>query len=66
MLPPEIRKPTRPLGEERLRDHERIRILEAIDAEDGNLSRAAKRLGIARSTLYLKLDSYGMSRVRGD
>lgn len=66
MLPPEIRKPARPLGEERLRDHERVRILEAIDAEGGNLTRAAKRLGIARSTLYLKLDSYGMSRVRGD
>ncbi|MDO5622723.1 MAG: sigma 54-interacting transcriptional regulator [Paracoccus sp. (in: a-proteobacteria)] len=66
MLPPEIRQPARHQPEERLRDHERSRILEAVDAEGGNLTRTAKRLGIARSTLYLKLDSYGVSRIRSE
>lgn len=45
-----------------LRDSERLRIIDVIDEEDGNLSKVAKRLGIARSTLYLKLDSYGIAR----
>lgn len=45
-----------------LRDSERTRILDVIDEEQGNLSKVAKRLGIARSTLYLKLDSYGIDR----
>lgn len=63
-LPPEIRAAERPLREETLRDGERAQILEAVAAESGNLSRAARRLGIARSTLYLKLDSYGIGRRR--
>ena len=63
-LPPEIRQIPRGGGEETLRDKERLEILGAIEAEDGNLSRAARRLGIARSTLYLKLDSYGLPRTR--
>ncbi|WP_101341614.1 sigma-54-dependent Fis family transcriptional regulator [Cereibacter azotoformans] len=62
-LPPEFRHAPRPAGET-LRDKERIEILEAIEAEGGNLSRAAQRLGIARSTLYLKLDSHGIPRMR--
>lgn len=45
-----------------LRDAERARIINVIDEEYGNLSKVAKRLGIARSTLYLKLDSYGIER----
>lgn len=45
-----------------LRDSERLRIINVIDEEQGNLSKVAKRLGIARSTLYLKLDSYGIER----
>ncbi|PID59760.1 MAG: sigma-54-dependent Fis family transcriptional regulator [Gammaproteobacteria bacterium] len=52
-------------GEETLRDTERVQILAAIDAEGGNLTRTARRLGIARSTLYLKMDSYCISRSRG-
>ncbi len=45
-----------------LQDSERMRIIDVIDEEQGNLSKVAKRLGIARSTLYLKLDSYGIER----
>ncbi|GAA0310291.1 sigma-54-dependent Fis family transcriptional regulator [Rhodovulum strictum] len=63
-LPPEIRQTGRGGGEETLRDKERIEILDAVAAEGGNLSKAARRLGIARSTLYLKLDSYGIPRAR--
>ncbi|ARE42297.1 Transcriptional activator of acetoin/glycerol metabolism (plasmid) [Rhodovulum sp. P5] len=63
-LPPEFRQSPRGGGEETLRDKERLEILGAIEAENGNLTKAARRLGIARSTLYLKLDSYGVPRVR--
>lgn len=65
-LPQEFRQPLRRDRAETLRDVERAEILDAIEAENGNLSRVARRLGIARSTLYLKLDSYGISRVRKD
>ncbi|MDO5633232.1 MAG: sigma 54-interacting transcriptional regulator [Paracoccus sp. (in: a-proteobacteria)] len=65
-LPPEIRTPVRQRPVDTLRDGERLRILEAMDAEGGNLSRTAKRLGIARSTLYMKLDSYDIPRHQRD
>ncbi|MDK3016576.1 sigma-54-dependent Fis family transcriptional regulator [Pseudodonghicola flavimaris] len=48
----------------RLQDSERETILNAVAEAEGNLSRAARRLGIARSTLYLKLDQYGVRRRR--
>lgn len=51
-----------PASQGTLRDAERERITDVINEEDGNLSKVAKRLGIARSTLYLKLDSYGIER----
>ncbi|HMA52658.1 MAG TPA: sigma-54 dependent transcriptional regulator [Magnetospirillaceae bacterium] len=35
---------------------------EAIQAEHGNLTRAASRLGIAKSTLYEKMKRYGLKR----
>ncbi|GGO50384.1 Transcriptional regulator of acetoin/glycerol metabolism [Roseovarius pacificus] len=63
-LPPEFQKPAPRTRAETLRDIERAEIQGAIEAENGNLSRVARRLGIARSTLYLKLDSYGISRQR--
>ncbi|MAM11096.1 MAG: sigma-54-dependent Fis family transcriptional regulator [Rhizobiaceae bacterium] len=65
-LPREFHQRARSDRTETLRDVERAEILGAVKAEDGNLSRVAKRLGIARSTLYLKLDSYGISRERKD
>ncbi|WP_454918113.1 sigma-54-dependent Fis family transcriptional regulator [Xanthobacter sediminis] len=41
-----------------LKSLERSAILAAVDACGGNLSRAAKSLGIARSTLYLRLAAW--------
>jgi sigma-54 dependent transcriptional regulator, acetoin dehydrogenase operon transcriptional activator AcoR len=42
-----------------LREAERQAILTQVRACDGNLTQAARRLGIARSTLYLRLAKYG-------
>lgn len=42
----------------RLRARERAEIVSAIAGAGGNLTRAARDLGIARSTLYLKLDAH--------
>lgn len=47
-----------------LRDGERAQILDAINLARGNMTEAARRLGIARSTLYLKLDAYRIARPR--
>lgn len=41
---------------------ERERILAALDACDGNQSKAAKRLGISRTTLWSRLNAWGMSK----
>lgn len=45
-----------------LKQTEREAILDAIRACGGNLTRASERLGIARSTLYRKLDEYAIAR----
>lgn len=47
-----------------LRDSERVQILEAIEQSRGNMTEVARRLGIARSTLYLKLDTHRIERPR--
>ena len=41
---------------------ERDRIVHALAEHGGNQSRAAKALGMARSTLVLRLDEYGITR----
>lgn len=46
----------------RLADSERQAIIAAIRAEGGNFTRAAIRLGIAKSTLYEKMKRYGIDR----
>ena len=44
---------------------ERTRLLEALEATDWNLSRAAARLGLPRNTLRYRLDKHGLSAGRG-
>lgn len=48
-----------------LAERERQAIIAAIQAEQGNLTKVALRLGIAKSTLYEKLKRYGLSRSDG-
>jgi len=43
-----------------LSDLERVTIQKVIDKNEGNLTVAAKELGISRSTLYLKIEKYGI------
>jgi transcriptional regulator of acetoin/glycerol metabolism len=45
-----------------LEDAERIIIASALKTNKGNLTKAARQLGIAKSTLYLKLEKYGLDR----
>ncbi len=62
-LPPHLRQraePVLPAGEGTLRDLERQRILQVLREAGGNKKRAARLLGIHRSTLYAKLRRYGL------
>lgn len=65
-LPGEILNPPRslPAAAETLRGRERAEILDAISLTGGNLTEVARRLGIARSTLYVKLEEHGIERPR--
>ena len=44
----------------RLEELERWAVGRAVEASGGNLTEAARRLGIGRTTLYRKLEAYGM------
>jgi transcriptional regulator of acetoin/glycerol metabolism len=44
-----------------LRDTEKSAILTALDNTKGNLSKAAKLLKIGRTTLYRKMQEFGLS-----
>ncbi|MFL5257253.1 MAG: helix-turn-helix domain-containing protein [Rhodopila sp.] len=46
----------------KLADSTRAAIATAIRIENGNLTRAAIRLGIAKSTLYEKMKRFGIDR----
>ena len=46
-----------------LRDTEKNAILSALDSTKGNLSRAAKLLKIGRTTLYRKMQEFGLNGV---
>jgi sigma-54 dependent transcriptional regulator, acetoin dehydrogenase operon transcriptional activator AcoR len=39
-------------------------VMDALVAEQGNLSRVAQRLGISRPTLYRKIQLYGIQARR--
>jgi DNA-binding NtrC family response regulator len=53
----------RPLAEE-VKELERRRITEALDATDGNQKRAADLLGVPLRTFYFKMKAFGLSRRR--
>jgi DNA-binding NtrC family response regulator len=46
-----------------LRKLERAAIQRALQATDGNVSEAARRLGIGRTTLYRKMAAFGMAQL---
>jgi transcriptional regulator of acetoin/glycerol metabolism len=48
------------LEEMTLEDVERLLIQKALSRFDGNVSQAAKALGLSRSALYRRLSSYGL------
>ena len=56
--------PGRPTAASGVVDEERERILRVLAECAGSQTRAAKMLGIARSTLIARLDSYGVPRPR--
>ena len=45
-----------------LADVEAMLLRRAIDVCDGNLQRAARRLGISRATIYRRLERLGITR----
>lgn len=49
-----------------LREAQRRHIARALTAERGNVVRAASRLGITRSSLYNKMNTYGLKRDPDD
>jgi DNA-binding NtrC family response regulator len=57
-------RPT-PTGEESgalLKNETRALLARVLSEENGNVPRAAQRLGMARSTLYLRIQQYGLSK----
>ena len=52
--PEEVRSPT-------LSELEVMAIRDSIERNKGNLSKAARELGVARSTLYNKMKTYGIN-----
>jgi transcriptional regulator of acetoin/glycerol metabolism len=45
---------------------EKAAIEKALKRHGGNLSDVARQLGIGRSTLYRKLEQYGLREKKGD
>jgi DNA-binding NtrC family response regulator len=54
------------LGVSKLAELEKNAILAALEQFGGNLSDAARQLGIGRSTLYRKLEQYGLRSKKGE
>ena len=57
---PQLPRPGETAGPGRLRDVEKRAIAEALSACRGNIKQAAARLGIARNTLYRKMQEFGL------
>src|SRR4030095_13703326 len=51
--------------EDAMRDVERARLLDALEASGGNITRAAERLGLPRNTLRYRLDRHGLALEAG-
>ena len=51
--------------DEALREQERAYVEAALRMADGNVSKAARLLGINRTTLYNRMDSLGLPRPQG-
>lgn len=49
-----------PLNTFQLDEAEKLLIIKAVSKHDGNLTRAAKELGITRAALYRRLEKYGL------
>ncbi len=60
LFPAGITIKKRESGSTKLEDIEKEAILAAINNQNGNLTKAAAKLGISRSTLYLKIEKYGL------
>jgi transcriptional regulator of acetoin/glycerol metabolism len=43
-----------------LNEAEKMLIIKAVGKHDGNLTKAAKELGITRTALYRRLEKYGL------
>ncbi len=55
--------PAMPHGTDRLADHELKLIVAALRETRGNVTNAAKALGISRDTLRYRMDKFGLSRA---
>ena len=49
-----------PFNNYQLEEAEKLLIIKAVSKHDGNLTRAAKELGITRAALYRRLEKYGL------
>jgi two-component system, NtrC family, response regulator HydG len=58
--PPEASQDTEPEADLNLEEVERKAIMTAIHKHQGNISQAAKELGLGRTTLYRKMNKYGL------
>lgn len=54
-----------PVGNQTLAERERLQLLEALREAGGNVSKAARRLGISRMTMRYRMQKHGITREEG-